>query len=476
MIFIFVACSGQCETEDYEAEEYDETQYEEEYSIAGEEPAVFIEYEIEYEMAEIEGIMRRIMPFGSLTIEHFLEDIDYMIYVLENNFPLLDVAYWARGIDYMELANSAREAVMSMEEPCEDTFLAILRYHFMPLAGTGHFMVISHYIYEHMMSGVFYGGYNGIKWTRNQWLLRSPLASRFYDRCQDRIGAHDAAWERLIAAYGMPEHRFQAAEIHQQPVTTKSLEENRIAYVSTGRNMAGLQEGASQIADFFAQITEYDHLIIDLRGNGGGNIDAFLNVILRPNLREAIESPNAFLFFMDGPHVRRFGERLFEPTIQNGFMTIFGSYSPVEEILANYYIPDISHEDIERFHYGAPAGRLRAMAITPTGGMSNRATAFEGEIWLLTDHIIGSGAQLAAWYAKETGFVTLVGDISGGVFGGPRTLVLMPNTGIALYFDIFYITDSRGRPLEAGTIPHHFNRPGLDALETVLELIAEGEY
>ena len=33
------------------------------------------------------------------------------------------------------------------------------------------------------------------------------------------------------------------------------------------------------------------------------------------------------------------------------------------------------------------------------------------------------------------------------------------------------IIDMRGRSLEAGTAPHYFNSPGLDALETVLELI-----
>lgn len=81
---------------------------------------------------------------------------------------------------------------------------------------------------------------------------------------------------------------------------------------------------------------------------------------------------------------------------------------------------------------------------------------------------------MMAWYAKETGYITLVGERTGGSLGGPRTLAPMPNTGIAFYFDIFYITDSRGRPLEAGTIPYHFNRPGLDALEAVLELINEG--
>ena len=87
-----------------------------------------------------------------------------------------------------------------------------------------------------------------------------------------------------------------------------------------------------------------------------------------------------------------------------------------------------------------------------------------------------SGAQIAAWLAKNSGFATLVGEITGGCWGGLRLISAMPNTGILFQFDAFYITDRYGRPLEAGTIPHHFNHPGMDAMETVLALIAEGEY
>jgi len=38
---------------------------------------------------------------------------------------------------------------------------------------------------------------------------------------------------------------------------------------------------------------------------------------------------------------------------------------------------------------------------------------------------------------------------------------------------MFYVTDTHGRPLEAGTIPHYFNRNGMDALEAVLAIINE---
>ena len=42
-------------------------------------------------------------------------------------------------------------------------------------------------------------------------------------------------------------------------------------------------------------------------------------------------------------------------------------------------------------------------------------------------------------------------------------------------WDIDYLVDQYERALEEfPTTPHHFNRPGLDALETVLMLIDEG--
>jgi len=50
------------------------------------------------------------------------------------------------------------------------------------------------------------------------------------------------------------------------------------------------------------------------------------------------------------------------------------------------------------------------------------------------------------------------------------------NTGIIIRFDPAFVTDFRGRPLEYGIEPHYFNRPGMDALETVLAMIAEGAY
>ena len=409
----------------------------------------------------------------ALTIECFIADIDHMMYVLETNFALLPVAYWARGIDYMTLADNARRAVMAMDESCKDTFLAILAYHFWPLFGIGHARLLDHQTFSLMHHNVWYGGYTGSKWMMNLALIRSAYAERFYDLGNaERERVFNDAFEHLILTYGMPTNHMMGGDIPDLPfqAQTMSIEEGRIAYISCGRSMEQLRQASSRISSFFGQITDYEHLILDLRGNMGGNVDHFINTLLRPVLREPIEAPYLLLFFADAPYVRRFGDILLQPSTYTGFITAYGSYRPISEILAEHDLPELNHDDIARLDYGVLAGRHRHSSIMP-GALTGGAN-FYGKVWMLTDHLMGSAAQLAAFYAQYAG-ITLVGDITGGAFGGPRTLAFMPNSGIIFYFDIFYITDMSGRPLEAGTIPHYFNRDGMDALETVLAIIAE---
>jgi len=159
------------------------------------------------------------------------------------------------------------------------------------------------------------------------------------------------------------------------------------------------------------------------------------------------------------------------------FHTTYSTFIPVDEMLGRYHLPalnmtELNIADIERMDY---AFRI-SMTVNPETSRTGVRPAFDGKIWLLTGSGTGSATELAARFAKNTGFATLVGERTGGNYGGSRIFVPLPNSGIVFQFDLFYITDNFGRSFEAGTYPHHFNREGYDALETVLQLIAEGEF
>jgi len=433
-----------------------------------------------YTLVETDEGIQRIFPPGTLTIEHFLEDIDSMMYILENNFALLDVAYWAWDVEAWALADNVRADVIAAYEAgilCENRYLALLRINFFPLLGTGHFDIFTPGRYQSMVTNP-YGGYRSLVTAENIRLLETPLALRFYEhRVRDLNYFGDVHIEVLNETEAVY-NRFFGTHLewmrgrvprHDGNVYTKVIEDGRIGYISVQSFAGNLHaDEHTRVIEFYREIRDFEHLIIDLRGNQGGSISYALSTLFHPHLSEMVEV-NSFHFFIDGPYIRKHGENIFARTSSNGNLIIPVDYRPLSEIFEEYYFSDKRIQDFDRLDYGIASGTGR---IHPRSGED----AFAGKIWLLTDNRMMSAATQFAWISMETGFATHVGETTGGGLGGLRTLALLPNTGIAIYFDVFYITDERGRPLEAGTIPHHFNREGMDALETVLALIAEGEY
>jgi len=173
-------------------------------------PTARLELPVDPNYVEIEWVIRRIMPQDSLAIEHFIEDLDYMIYVLQNNFALLPVAHWAHGVDYRELEARARAAILAMDEPCEDMFMAILQANFFPLRITGHFDIFTPSRYNSMHQGI-YGRYHLVseKAMMNYQLLRTDLPQRFYEpRSEDASAFWNALYDVVQASEAPIYHRI----------------------------------------------------------------------------------------------------------------------------------------------------------------------------------------------------------------------------------------------------------------------------
>ena len=101
---------------------------------------------------------------------------------------------------------------------------------------------------------------------------------------------------------------------------------------------------------------------------------------------------------------------------------------------------------------------------------------FQGDIWVLVDGRTAATAEAAVAMLKYNNIATIVGEPTFGtietVFDPSIAWVSLPSTGIIIGFDTAYFTCPEGRPLQGyGIIPHYFNLPGMDALETVLAMI-----
>lgn len=395
----------------------------------------------------------------------FLEDLDYMMWVLENNFPFWGVVYRERGVDIAEIFDDMRTTIRKADDMTEAEFNTLLIQSFIPLLDVAHFTVNRRFreatpAFAAMLIERYMEDPNAMR----QFLISEigqELAELFVVALRD---------EDVGEIMRLNELALYIIESREN-VNTKIIEGGRIAYLSIDSFLvsnAQIIEEERKIFEFFEEIKDFEHLIIDLRRNGGGRNDYGLRLIRA--LIHDTHNIDAYVFVKDGEYALAIAppDKRWPFSVQ-GFTEIENELRPISEMMKEYELPELNNADAERMSYG-----FRAHARISPSPM--RHSGFSGEIWLLTSRNIGSAAQITTWLFKETGLATLVGDVTGGNYGGERTTRVLPNTGIAFIFDVLYITDHRGRPLEAGTVPHHFNHPGMDAMETVLALIAEGEY
>ena len=220
------------------------------------------------------------------------------------------------------------------------------------------------------------------------------------------------------------------------------------------------------IYPFLQGIRDFDHLIIDLRGNAGGYLRNFNEPILRRLINEPV-STSGHEFFGSGDLAlewTRFffaqGGTLASPTTTE--MTI----KSAAEFIAYHNMEYFNPQDLESLEYVV----IWHSEITPAAD----AVGFNGKIWLLVNGESASASSVVIANALQTGFATVVGENTSGEMGSLISFVVLPNTGIIFRIDIGYKTDSRGRSLdEHGIAPQIPNRPVMDALQTVLEIIQE---
>ena len=243
-------------------------------------------------------------------------------------------------------------------------------------------------------------------------------------------------------------------------VTTEIIEEGRIAYVHIDSFMSNPTFDSEVLFPFFEEVQDFDHLIIDLRGNTGGWANYFEDFIMAMLIDSPVEA--RFNEFLTANAV---GNREYEFALANEMV-------PVDELLlADDFVneqtfPYLNEADFESLTYVIPWH----FEIEPR----EDNIPFAGEIWLLVDHMSGSASELAAMMSMYSGFATVVGVPTRRVTPTQTTHVSLPNTGIVFRIDLGYIIDDLGRSLEEyGVTPDIVIEPDSDALDVVLDLIEE---
>jgi len=250
------------------------------------------------------------------------------------------------------------------------------------------------------------------------------------------------------------------APMNPNNVTTDIIEPGRIAYIRIESFFNNIALDRQVLFPFYAQVQDYEHLIIDLRGNGGGN-PTFVSNVLSMLIDESVSFMHPEFFIASELTAANFQNPMsFSAVDYNTWTEIV----PIAEFMQGQNLPHFNQDDFDLLDYVV----VWYSEFSP----AENNIPFGGEIWILIDGESFSAAELAANVSKGTGFATLVGEPTGRITAAVYTFAALPNTGILFRVDLGYTINPCGRSLEEfGVLPQVPNAPGMDALETVLSII-----
>jgi hypothetical protein len=245
-------------------------------------------------------------------------------------------------------------------------------------------------------------------------------------------------------------------------VTTDIIVSGEIAMmrIETFMNNPTLDDAV--ILPFLQEIEDYDHLIIDIRGNPGGISTIFYGLVMSRLISAPVDiATNQFVAGTDIAlaWVNAFAQQ-FDDDIIDGEASIKTAADFVRDNNLTQFNTD--NLDILEYVFTSSFSLPRA----------EDAVDFNGEIWLLVDGRSASASTEVTLAALSTGFATVVGENTHPVLSVLHIVEALPNTGIIWRVDMGFMVDSYGRPYEVyGISPQVPNHPGMNALETVLALI-----
>ena len=463
LLFVLTACGGLEIYEPAQIEEYIAQEAESYVATYGEVPQEedgYYEGYVDQAQEEIPLPNHYFDVFTSgRTRGDYLEDLDHLYNTLSTNYPFFGVIYRARGVDMHEHYRAARYHIETIHDiPNDQYFANMIDSQFISHArNAGHFnMLTGDFLQLHIevfTNQVINLGSDQFLHFLNE--LDNPATRALHGLTDDNFAPPQRGVDSFVYA------------TTSNNIETRIIEARRIAYINILQmNHATMNLDRDKLIDFYRQVADYDHLIIDMRQNGGGDSRFFPQLVMAPNISEPLHY-HFYMFLMAGDH----NMRLLAPWFTDwwDFATPYPVFHPIhDELLAR--LPYMNEDDWAMLDL--------YWRWDDTIQPSQNEAIFGGKIWLLVSERNFSASEQAAATAKQTGFATLVGQTTGGDGIGINPLVLaLPNSGIVVRYSSIYGTDHLGRNnQEFGTEPHFFNRPRRDALQTTLDLIAEGNY
>lgn len=331
-----------------------------------------------------------------LTAAQRTADFDYMVKILKENYPYFGVNERVNHVDWLALQPGYHEQAATAKT--DAAFAAVLAEDLNQL----------------------HNGHTGL-------LSAAEVA---YDRSVYSRDTHHAPWLAQLNRPAVARRYGSATAVSSAAV---SAAQGNAASAGTA-NMATLENGRAvylgirsfdtfhiagdmaEIEPFLQQHKDASVLILDIRGNGGGDTRYWTDHLV-PLLAARPLTGRFYSAYRGGAFVGSFLAAV-QP---GGYTACLPASSLKEQGLAN-----LPPEVLTDFQYASP----ETFTLSP-----QNTVGFHGRIYLLVDGRVFSSSEAFAAFAKATGFATLVGTRTGGDgIGFDPAVCALPHSGYVFRF------------------------------------------
>lgn len=340
----------------------------------------------------------------ALTSEEYIEDFEFVYETLMTYYPYFAVNKELHGINWLENIEIYRDRVSQCKTDKEffetmNDILADLH--------NGHTHLLS------TDSGIkYYVLYKNM--PRFDWrvdmvkIFEKPRVQARYEITNEKI-------EKIFEAQA----NYQPEKMSDSNVLIADVIPQKIAYIAVKQmvnpdvKIASFKEEHDRIKGYLEDIVDYPILLIDIRGNGGGN-SRYWSEFLIPSIIDKKYSQETYTLLKEGPLFDKYRR-------QSGVKEL------TNDLRLDLDFPEETLMMINDFSYiGSHTER-----VAP----NKDSIHFKGKIYLLVDKAVYSSSEKLASFAKDSELALLVGEKTGGDgIGSDPVLVDLPHSGYILRF------------------------------------------
>lgn len=341
-----------------------------------------------------------------LTVEEKVEDFQYMYDVIKESYPYLEVNKRVNDKDWLANREEYLEKIKDTKDDKE-----------------------------------FISEINKILSDLNNWhthLIDNPALLKFFDDAYGELGWYDFFDDEVVKKRyeSLGEIDVNNKVFSDEDLILKDVVEGKIGYIYLPQMLPrgeSIEDDMEIISKYIKTLENHEAIVIDIRGNSGGNDYYWTEVISRIIPKDY--NTSGYILFRDSE-------------IINDYIKARGISIEDIEDLPKKIVSNGPDEITKSFKYFSKNER----SIIPKDSIN-----FEGNIYLLVDRVVYSSSESFSIFCKEKGVATVIGETTAGDGGGyDPVLFKLKNSGLIVRMSgDMYLTDSGVCNEEFKTVPDY---------------------